>query len=189
MRRVTTSWRVIEDVLREHAHSIFQALHAPACPAAVNELEEWIGARFPRSFVASLGIHDGMRYQVNLVDNHSLLPVAGMSGQWRMIRGFPWERPGPEFVDDGRIKGDLRWRRAWVPIVVDLGGNLLGFDLDPGPTGTSSQVFAWQNWGASAPKVVASSYAAWLDQIAEQLLERRFTLDRWRHIHLEQRMR
>ena len=188
MRRVATSWRLIEGVLHEHAHSIHQALHAPAYPATIHALEEGVGSRLPRSVVASLGIHDGMRHQVNLVDYHSLLPVAGMIREWRMVRSYPWERPGPECVDDGRIKGDLRWRRAWVPIAVDLGGNLLGFDLDPGPTGTSGQVFAWQNWGSPAPRVIAPSYAAWLEQIAEQLLARRFTLNQWGGIHLEQRM-
>jgi len=74
-----------------------------------------------------------------------------------------------------------------VPIASDAGGNLLGVDLDPGPAGTRSQVFSWHNYG-SPPRVLAPSYAAWLDAIAEEMLHRRFTLDEWGGIHLRRRL-
>jgi cell wall assembly regulator SMI1 len=145
MRRVATSWRVIESVLRENAHSAYEALRPPATVASIRKLEELIGTRLARSLVSSLRIHDGMRSGVDLCDYNSLLLVAETAKWWRITMGNPWDEPGPRLIDGRRIKGDLRWRAGWVPIAVDAGGNLLAVDLDPGPAGTRSQVFSWQS--------------------------------------------
>src|SRR4051794_30075705 len=119
MRRVATSWKVIEGVLKENAHSAYKALRPPASLADIRELEELIGTRLPQALVSSLRIHDGMQQRVNLVDYNSLLPVAEM-GKWRRITmDNPWETPGRRLIDGKRIKGDLRWRQEWVPIAVD----------------------------------------------------------------------
>ena len=98
-----------------------------------------------------------------------------MAKWWRITMDNPWDGPGPQLIDARRIKGDLRWRRGWVPVAADVGGNLLVSDLDPGPAGTRSQVFPWQNNGSPSPKVVSASYAEWLDAVAEELVCRRFT--------------
>jgi molybdopterin molybdotransferase len=188
MRRVATSWRVIETVLHENAHSAYEALRPPARLGEIRELEELLGTRLPQALVSSLRIHDGMRSGVDLCDYNCLLPVAGMIRWWRITMSNPLDVTGPRLIDGRRIKGDLRWRRGWVPLAVDAGGNLLAVDLDPGPAGTRSQVFPWQNNGSPAPRVVAPSYAAWLDAVAEEMLYRRFTLDEWGGIHLSRRL-
>lgn len=135
-----------------------------------------------------LMIHDGMRDGCDLCDYNSLLPVAEMASWWRIIMDNPWVVPGTRLIDGRRIKGNLRWRARWVPIAVDGGGNLMVVDLDPGPAGTQSQVFPWQNYGSPSPRVVASTFAAWLDAVAEELVHRRFTLDQWGGIHLRKRL-
>ena len=188
MRRVVTAWKVIEGVLKENAHSAYKALRPPARMADIRELEELIGTRLPQALVMSLRMHDGMRSGVDLVDYNTLLSAAEMAKRWLITMGNPWDDPGRRLIDGKRIKGDLRWRQGWVPIAVDAGGNLLAVDLDPGPAGTRSQVFPWQNYGSPPPKVVAKSYAAWLDAVAEELLHRRFTLDEWGGIHLRKRL-
>ncbi len=188
MRRVATAWKVIEGVLRENAQSAYKALRPPARMADIHELEELIGTRLPQACVSSLRIHDGMRPGVDLVDYNSLLSVPEMAMWWRIAMDNPWGDPGPRLVDGKRIKGDLRWRPRWVPLAVDAGGNLMAIDLDPGPAGARGQVFPWQNYGTPSPKVVAPSYATWLDAVAEELLRRRFTLDEWGGIHLRKRL-
>jgi cell wall assembly regulator SMI1 len=187
MRRVATSWKVIEGVLKEHAHSAYDALRPPAYLAGIRDLEHLIGTRLPQALLRSLRLHDGMEEE-HFVDFMSLLPVAEMGKWWRITTDNPWDDPGPRLLDGKRIKGDLRWRRRWVPVAVEAGGDLLGVDLDPGPAGTRGQVFAWQNNGSPPPKVVAASYAGWLDAVAEALLHRRFTLDEWGGIHLRKRL-
>jgi cell wall assembly regulator SMI1 len=184
MHRVATSWKVIERVLKENAHSAYRALRPPASVGNIRKLEELIGTRLPQVLVSSLRIHDGMQVGVDLVDYNSLLPVAEIGKWWKTTMDNPWDDPGPRLIDSKRIKGDLRWRPGWVPIAVDAGGNLLAVDLDPGPAGTGSQIFSWQNYGSPPPKVVSPSYVGWLDAVAEELLHRRFTLDEWGAIHL-----
>lgn len=189
MRRVATSWKVIEDVLKENAHSAYEALCPPARAADIRKLEALVSTKLPQTLVASLRIHDGMLPAVELFDFVSLLPAAEMAKWWRVERENPWDGyTGPRYNHGRRIKGDLRWRQGWIPIASDAGGNLLGVDLDPGPAGTRSQVFAWHNNGSPPPKVVAESYAAWLDAVAEELLHRRFTLDEWGGIRLRKRL-
>ncbi len=191
MRRVARSWRVIEGVLKENARSAYEALRPPAPMAGIRKLEELVGVKLPRALVSSLLTHDGMRDRivvVDLYDYNRLISVAEMAKWWRIVSSDPSDLDGPRFFHGRRIKGDLRWRRAWVPIAVDAGGNLLACDLDPGPAGTRSQVFPWQNYGSPPPRVVAPSYAAWLDAVAEEMAARRFTLDEWGGLHLRKRL-
>src|SRR5262249_46248996 len=124
MRRVATSWKVIEGVLKENAHSAYNALRPPASVANIRKLEELIGTRLPQALVSSLRIPDGMRAGVDLVDYNSLLPVVEMGKRWRITMDNPWDDPGPRLIDGQRVKGDLRWRQRWVPIAVEAGGNL-----------------------------------------------------------------
>jgi cell wall assembly regulator SMI1 len=189
MRRVATSWKVIESVLEENAHSVFKALRPPARLADVRKLENLVGTKLPQTLVASLRIHDGMQDTVEFFDFIRLLPAARMAEWWRVSRENPWEGyTGPQYNHGRRIKGALRWREGWVPIASDAGGNLLGIDLDPGPAGTRSQVFAWHNYGSPPPRVLADSYAAWLDAVAEEMFHRRFTLNEWGGIDLRKRL-
>ena len=184
MRRVATSWKVIESVLQENAHSAYRALRPPAPLASIRALEKTIGVRLPRPLVTSLRIHDGMPWGSHFIDSHWLLSTDEMAKWWRICVGAPWQDPGPRFTDAKRIKGDIRWRDKWVPIAVDLGGNLIGVDLDPGPAGTQGQVFPWKNYGDPPSRVIAPSFAAWMDSIASELLPRHFTLDQYGRIDL-----
>ncbi len=184
MRRVATSWKVIEGVLEENQHSAYQALRPPATPEIIREVEALMSTRLPRPFVSSLRVHDGMLSTANFAGFYSLLSVTDIGKWWRIMEDNRDDVRGPRTIDGERIKGDLRWREAWVPIALEAGGNLIAMDLDPGPSGTVSQIFFWQNYGSPPPRVVASSYAEWLNLIAEELTHRRFDLDQWGGIHL-----
>src|SRR5262249_29175077 len=113
MRRVKTSWKVIEGVLEENAHSAYHALQPPASVADIRELEDLIGTRLPQALVSSLRTHDGMQRGVDLVDYHSLLPVFEMGKWWRITMDNQWDDPGPRLGHSKRIRGDLRWRQRW----------------------------------------------------------------------------
>ena len=58
MRKVATSWKVIEEVLWEHAHRAYEALRPPAAKGDVTELEDALGRKLPAGLRASLLIHD-----------------------------------------------------------------------------------------------------------------------------------
>ena len=111
MRRVATSWKVIEEVLKENAYSVYKALRPPASAASIRRLEKLIGAKLPQVLVASLLVHNGMQQGVELVDFDCLLPVAEMGNWWRITMDNPWDDPGPRLTNGKRIKANLRWRR------------------------------------------------------------------------------
>jgi cell wall assembly regulator SMI1 len=190
MRRVSTSWRVIKAVLKEHAHSAYEALRPPAPLGKVAALEDLLGRRLPRGLVTSLRLHDGMRDRADLVDYMSLLSAERIGFWWRL--GYRSQQQdgfgGNPETHTRKIKNDARWRAGWVPFMEDLGGDLMVIDLDPGPAGDRGQVFQWYNNGATAMRVAARSYPAWLDAVAEALSLRRFTLDELGSIRLRKRL-
>ena len=57
---------------------------------------------------------------------------------------------------------------GWIPFASDSGGNCLGIDLDPGPTGTRGQVI---NFGRDEDEkfVLAPSMNEFLEWFADQL--------------------
>jgi cell wall assembly regulator SMI1 len=180
MRRVATSWKVIEGVLKERVRPVYEALRPPADPAKIRELEELLRVKLPRGFVSSLLIHDGMQQGLHdLLNYRSLLPIAGIRSYWRMHCRAQREDGGAgnDYTHTPKIKNDIRWRERWIPVMVTAGGDLQVLDLDPGPAGKRGQLFPWYNNGATAMRVVADSFPQWLDAVAEELVCGRFTVD------------
>jgi cell wall assembly regulator SMI1 len=99
-----------------------------------------------------------------------------------------WEPGGDQVTRTRKIRNDLGWRDGWIPFAVTAGGDLMVIDLDPGPTGTAGQVFRWYGYGGTPRHVVADSFPAWLDAVAEQLVRRQFTLDDMGTINLRHRL-
>jgi cell wall assembly regulator SMI1 len=190
MRRVATSWKVIEGVLRVFAPSVCKALRPSASVEEIDQLQDLIGVKLPRGLVTSLRIHDGMRGRVNLIGYRSLLPVERIRSWWRL--GCQSQRQdgfgGNDYTKTPRIKNDIRWRERWVPVMETVTGDLQVLDLDPAPAGKRGQLFPWYINGATAMRVVADSFPAWLDAVAEELAARRFTLDDLGTIQLEKRL-
>jgi hypothetical protein len=57
MTSVYSSWRLIEEVLRENANSVFRALRKPVSSAQLRLLESSLPAKLPPDFIQSLKIH------------------------------------------------------------------------------------------------------------------------------------
>jgi cell wall assembly regulator SMI1 len=83
---------------------------------------------------------------------------------------------GCPLTTTSELKNDSRWRPDWVP-VMDSDGDKIVVDLDPGPAGKVGQVFRWYNAGGRPMRVVAESWAVWLNTLADELVARRFRLD------------
>jgi cell wall assembly regulator SMI1 len=179
MRRVATSWKIIEDVLREHFRTTYEALRPPASRGDLTALEDALGRKLPPALAASLRVHDGMTDREDLVDYVSLCPAARIASWWRLQSDYQreWQAGGDGVSRTHKVKNDARWRAGWIPFAEDLGGDLMVTDLDPAAAGTRGQVFQWYNYGSTPRRVTAPSLAAWFDAIAEQLLARNFTTD------------
>jgi molybdopterin molybdotransferase len=189
MAGVAASWRTIEGVLWENAHSLYRALRKPATDAQVARLAKLVPAKLPRDFVQSLKTHDGLRDsylgQNRLFDYNALLPVSAIISEYRMLCRHQEQFGGGGGVagHDPEIRNDARWRPGWVP-VMDADGDKLVLDLDPAPGGSVGQVFQWYNNGSTRLRVLAPSFEAWLAGLAEALGKRQFGLDEFGGIWL-----
>lgn len=189
MASIAESWRVIEGVLWENAHSLYRALRKPATDTQIARLAKLIPAKLPRDFVQSLKIHDGLRdfYLGNnrLFDYNALLPVSAIIAEYKFICRLQAEHPirGSQTGADAAIRNDARWRPGWIPIM-DADGDKLVLDLDPAPRGAVGQVFEWSNTGSQQLRVLAPSFGAWLAGLADALSNRRFGLDEFGGIWL-----
>jgi molybdopterin molybdotransferase len=186
---VSHSWRTIESVLWENAHSVYRALRKPASDAQIARLAKLVPIRLPRDFVRSLKIHDGLRHshlgRTRLFDYNALLPVSAIIDEYRSMCSLQTERElgGAPAGGDPVIRNDAHWRPGWLPIM-DADGNKLVLDLDPAPGGTCGQVFQWYNTGSTPQRVQAPSFGQWLAELAEAFGKRRFRLDQFGRIWL-----
>jgi cell wall assembly regulator SMI1 len=189
MAGVAASWRTIEGVLWENAHSLYRALRKPATDAQVARLAKLVPAKLPRDFVQSLKTHDGLRDSYlglnRLFDYNALLPVSAIISVYRMLcrHQEQFGGGGGDAGHDPEIRNDARWRPRWVP-VMDADGDKLVLDLDPASGGTYGQVFEWSSTGSTFNRVLAPSFGEWLAGLAEALSKRRFGLDEFGGIWL-----
>ena len=189
MGGVAASWRAIEGVLWENAHSLYRALRKPATDAQVARLAKLVPVKLPRDFVQSLKTHDGLRDsylgQNRLFDYNALLPVSAIISEYRMMCSHQEQfgGSGGQAGNDPGVRNDTRWRAGWVP-VLDADGDKLVLDLDPAPGGSVGQVFAWSNTGSTRLEVLAPTFGEWLAGLAEALSKRRFGLDEFGGIWL-----
>lgn len=182
MASVTASWRAIEGVLCENAHSVFKGLRGPASEGRLKRLEVAVGRKLPRDLVQSLKIHDGLKNSflgpVRLFNYWALLPVEAMLEVSQTMTSLQAEcgLGGCQFKVKAPIKNDAHWRTGWVPIL-DADGDKLVVDLDPAPGGKVGQVFEWSNTGSFPMRLMAPSFEAWLADLAQRLSRRGFRLD------------
>lgn len=181
MASIPTSWNLIEEVLHEHAHSVFKALRKPASETLVQRLQARISFNLPRDFVLSLKTHDGLNKsyldEIRLFNYWALLPITAILTEWKSMTELANDgMEAPAIKAGQRIKGDAYWRGGWVPFM-DADGDKVFIDLDPGTKGKVGQVVKWSNSGSFAPKVLADSFGEWLHRVATVLSQREFRLD------------
>jgi cell wall assembly regulator SMI1 len=190
MASVPASWRLIEDVLRENAHSVFLALRKPASDGKLRTLELAVAANLPNDFIKSWKIHDGLRNsylgRIRLFNCWAFLPVDAILATRKIMTDLQTECRfgGCQFKVTPLIKNDAHWRPGWVPFM-DADGDKLIIDLDPGPKGKIGQVFEWSNSGSFPMRLLADSFGEWLSGIAARFSGRQFRLDEFGGIWLD----
>ena len=189
MASVKQSWGKLEGELWENAHSVFRALRKPATDARLARLAKLVPSKLPRDFVQSLKTHDGLENSylgpVRLFDYYALLPVAAVVTEYTTLCHLQAECGfgGNPTGGDPAVRNDARWRAGWVPIL-DADGDKLVLDLDPAPSGSVGQVFAWPNAGGSPLRMLAPTFGEWLAGLADVLSRRQFRLDEFGAIWL-----
>jgi hypothetical protein len=97
MAAIAASWRTIEAVLWENAHSVFRALRGPVTDAQLARLGRVVPARLPRDFVQSHRTHDGLRNSYlglnRLFDYYALMPVSAIIAEHKILWGLQAQDP------------------------------------------------------------------------------------------------
>ncbi len=75
--------------------------------------------------------------------------------------------------DDGRYRAEgpvraVYWHPRWIPVAYDGSGDHLCLDLAPAPGGTVGQVIVFHH-DQGHRRVLAASFSAWLEQLADRL--------------------
>lgn len=167
---VHVTWNRIETWLDTHAPSMKECLHKGATQRQFQKLESHLKLTLPKDFKESYAIHDGQDDCDFIPDDYGsfyLLPLQDIPAEWDlwndMVESGEFEdlstRPGK-----GVVAG--WWNAGWVPFASDGGGDFLCVDLAPADGGTIGQVIKMQHDSDERP-VVAASFAAWLQQLAE----------------------
>ena len=155
--------------------------------AEVRRFEGLLPRPLPPDFVRSLLIHDGMQTdRYRWFGYQGLLPLGQIENTWQIMCSLQDECGfgGSQITETRRLKNDAHWRAGWVP-VADADGDKLVLDLDPGPEGDIGQVFHFSNSDSSPNRVLAASFAGYLDAIAEELSRYRFGISEFGGIRLE----
>jgi cell wall assembly regulator SMI1 len=173
---VEASWARLRAILEQRAPALAQALSRPAGPKELARVSKQVGSPLPRDLAESLKIHNGMSrsyLDVNRLFNYEALlstkTIASRYGTMKALHdanAFP--AGGCLITRTRKLKNDTWWRPGWIPIT-DSDGNGYWIDLDPPPRGTKGQVFYFYNASARPRRVVAESYAEWLEKVTAKL--------------------
>jgi cell wall assembly regulator SMI1 len=178
------TWQRLEKWIALHLPDLQTSLVVPASDAEIKAAEEELNLTLPDDFKASLKVHDGQSEsaETGLWFGFVPLPLDKILLEWRQ-----WQEIADEIGDEmqnserntsapaGCIKCQYV-NAKWIPLCHDYGGNFIGIDLDPGPKGVVGQII---NFGADEDDkfIIAQSYGAFLQNIADQLDADNFRLD------------
>ena len=190
-------WNAIETHLARLAPAVLKSLRPGASERSLQTLEKRLGFPLPADLRQSLAIHDGqlpkLKYPAGkggrlgwawFFDSEHLLPVEGITRFWTSMNDLAkddlfdvWRGAWPGLRKDSQIRHASYWNPKWIPIT-NAEGDGFCVDMDPSPRGNLGQVFYFcrgDHWpradGVVPWRVLAPSYAAWLNGIAQLLAD------------------
>lgn len=175
----TLAW--LDGWLLQHAPPIHAALRPGATDSQLDTLEVILGRHLPPAFRALYRWHDGQDQFVGGVFGLKFEPLEGVRREWDS-----WQEIGaqyPEFNTDipsvSHPAGAIRAAHTtpgWLGFLTDGGGNSVGLDLNPGPTGTAGQVITFGR-AEEEKYVLADSLDAFVREYAARLEHGRVSVE------------
>lgn len=173
----------LERWLAAHRPHILANLQPPATDAELAVLQDRIGATLPEPLLRLYRWKNGQRELGRAGPFYGLafLSVDDALDQWTAWKSVADDdpeyaaEPSGTSVVPGVVK-ELYVNSSWIPFVHDWGGNHIGVDLDPGPSGRVGQVI---NFGRDedAKFVLGATVGDFIERIVTELEAGNFVLD------------
>lgn len=185
---IASSWRIISRILKKESIETFNSFNKPVSAGDIARLEREFSLKLPSTYVNSMKIYNGIKDHdflnyMRLLDANEV--IESLLAQ-REVQSL-YEFKGYKTTAKSKTRNDKRWRDKWLPIASDDGGDFIIIDLDPGPAGDRGQIVRWKNIDGKN-RVLAKSYAQWLNLIANELTERRFLVDAYSDVSLTKQL-
>ena len=171
------AWARIERWLVAHAPAILADMRPGASAADIRAAEQQLGCTFSDAVREWFATHDGSE-NCALMEYWDLNPLAEVVRSWKVLKGIFDSGFFNEFSSKpaGPIRSEW-WHPAWVPLTSEPGGNHLCLDLAPAAGGQVGQVISWVH-DDSVREVVAPTFSAWFEQLADGLEAGAYKVDR-----------
>ncbi|MDL2343170.1 SMI1/KNR4 family protein [Deinococcus sp. MIMF12] len=155
----------LEAWLAAHAPAIHAGLTPGATDTDLDALEAHIGRQLPQAYRTLYRTHADWGHALGL----SFLPLGRVQGEWERWRGLDesQETAGHTSHPPGAIKTQYT-NPGWIAFLKDWGGNSVGVDLDPGPSGEAGQVITFGR-DENGKYVLADSLDAFLREYVTRL--------------------
>lgn len=172
-----SAWSRIERWLATHAPAILADMGPGAASADIRAAEEQLSCTFPETVREWFALHNGSE-SCALMEYWDLYSLAEVVAAWRVLKGIYDTGFFDEFQSDpvGPIRSAW-WHPAWIPVTGEPGGNHLCLDLAPAEGGCVGQIISWVH-DDSVREVVAPTFSAWFEQLADGLEAGAYKLDR-----------
>jgi cell wall assembly regulator SMI1 len=181
MSKLSESWDRIVKWMRINAPEILNTLNPGASPSDVDEIQQFLGIKFPDSVRELYLICNGQHTKSYsfLPHFYFLLPLSEMRENWEIETHLLMEDPelGVEIPFDNDNETLLAaspkaracyWHVKWIPFAYCLTGDLYCLDFAPTPQGQDGQIIEfWHN--ADMRNVIASSAEDLFSNYADDL--------------------
>ena len=130
--------------LTTHAPALAADMTGGATQAELNALELGLGHTLPESHRALLRRHAFWGKIFGGLEHVPLSQVLTVWKSWQSAEDMNWEEWDDPFTSapEGAIQ-PLYTCPGWVPLLTDKGGNHIGLDFAPGPSGWEGQVISY----------------------------------------------
>jgi cell wall assembly regulator SMI1 len=171
------AWNRIKRWLVSNAPGILKDMRPGASEGEIRAAEEQLGFTFPRGVRQWYAMHNGSE-SCALLEYWDFYSLAEIVEAWKVLKEIYDTGFFDEFHSDpvGPIRTEW-WHPAWLPITGEPRGDHLCLDLAPAQGGHKGQVIRWVH-DDSVREVVAPTFSAWFEQLADGLEAGAYKVDR-----------
>ncbi|MGG4144368.1 SMI1/KNR4 family protein [Paenibacillus algorifonticola] len=177
---IITYMEEIKELLKEVLPELAASLNGPATEAEIAQVESRLGLSFPDELRSLYLLHNGEESEgPGLFMGLRFLSLDELASEWQV-----WADLEADFGEEsGHYSVPLGWieeryiNRGWLPISEDGGGNHLGVDMAPAPSGVTGQII---NFGRDEETkyVIALTLGELLKFIRDTVKEGQFSINR-----------